>query len=399
MSAANDDHVQGGTGRNQSGSQFSNRGSQQLNQDRGQSSAGNFNFGVGGQFENNQANADGSGNGSLDSRSERTRQSARARAQQARERARGRSEDDTFGSTDRAGQGFRDDLDELRASRLGRGRDDGLNRMSDDSELADDGVNTRGRRFSNRARTGRMVGPGALAGEPGNVPLTPPRDDFGELDERNPTNSGFRGNQQFSSSATRNFVDNLRTPEEQRFTRFQDIRNGDLGLTFERGRGLTIADIAPNSPLSDLDLQPGDQILSIGDRRITSERNLIRELFRQGPLDEPVSISVMRNGEEHMIELTPTDLLNQLSQGARPSDLLTNRRLGRTQAFGTGSRTANRSRTDDQISDDISNDSDQGGVVGGGFSADNLDELRQDRLHELEEARERARDFRDQPFE
>jgi regulator of sigma E protease len=64
-----------------------------------------------------------------------------------------------------------------------------------------------------------------------------------------------------------------------------------------------ISDVAPNSPAEQADLKPGDQIMAINDTPVDSMQALQAEVYDN--LDQPVQITVMRNGEEIDGSLVP----------------------------------------------------------------------------------------------
>ena len=98
-----------------------------------------------------------------------------------------------------------------------------------------------------------------------------------------------------------------------------------------RGRGVVVESLASQSPFRQVEIQPGDTIWRIEKRRVYSLAEL-DEALRQAPVNKPLSVSVISQGE-HVerpgLVLTPAE-----QQSTSPSGLVGNERSHRFRASG-----------------------------------------------------------------
>lgn len=68
-------------------------------------------------------------------------------------------------------------------------------------------------------------------------------------------------------------------------------------------RGVVVRTVAPNSPAERAGIQPGDQIVRVGDQNVDSFRALLETLRNHKP-GEKLSFGVLRNGQEQRLSVT-----------------------------------------------------------------------------------------------
>jgi len=98
-----------------------------------------------------------------------------------------------------------------------------------------------------------------------------------------------------------------------------------------RGRGVVVESVSPSSPFKHLDIQPGDTIWRIGNRRVYSQDDLDDALKSLAP-DQPVTVSVISDGEH--VERKGLSVGATVQNGPSPSGIMGNRRAHRFRASG-----------------------------------------------------------------
>ncbi|HEY2961231.1 MAG TPA: O-antigen ligase family protein [Pyrinomonadaceae bacterium] len=98
-----------------------------------------------------------------------------------------------------------------------------------------------------------------------------------------------------------------------------------------RGRGVVVESIGPGSPFGKVQIQPGDTIWRIATRRVYSLAE-VDEALRQAPVNTPLSVSVVSQGEH--VERTGLVLTAAQQQSSSPSGITGNERSHRFRASG-----------------------------------------------------------------
>jgi len=99
--------------------------------------------------------------------------------------------------------------------------------------------------------------------------------------------------------------------------RFDRIRAQDLGVSLlNQGPGIVIEQINPGSALADYGFRERDRILSVGEHRVTKERDFIDYLFADNVRFGRVGVGVLHDNDQfEEIQVAPEVLLEGIDPG------------------------------------------------------------------------------------
>jgi serine protease Do len=92
--------------------------------------------------------------------------------------------------------------------------------------------------------------------------------------------------------------------------RIQDITPSlakGLGLDPDNPRGALVADVTPGGPADRAGIKPGDVIVSLAGKPIDKAQTLPRRVA-QAPVGEPIPVTVLRSGQEQMLQVSLEEL-------------------------------------------------------------------------------------------
>lgn len=103
-------------------------------------------------------------------------------------------------------------------------------------------------------------------------------------------------------------------PDEARYDR---LRIGDLGISFEnRGAGIVVEQIDPESALAAYGFQENDRILSIGEHPVQDERDFVKYLFAESRKAGRIGVRVIHDDDRvEVIRVEPSVLLEDIEPG------------------------------------------------------------------------------------